>query len=60
VGRQYTGAIAPAFGENVVTHSCDSCGIGGAPGDGSDSFMGILIGIIAGAALALLGKGGSK
>lgn len=56
--RQYTGAIAPAFGENVVTHDC-GCGAMRPQSDGESGRVSIvLIGIVAGIAAALLTRGG--
>ena len=55
--RAYTGAIAPAFGENVITHGC-SC-VSGASAHGDGSGLMILLGAVAGAVIALW-KGDAK
>ena len=53
--REYTGAIAPAFGENVITHGCSCVSGASAPGDSGGLFT-VLLGIAAGVVLAMWGK----
>ena len=52
--REYTGAIAPAFGANVITHGC-SC-VSSDEASSGDGLLTIILGIVAGVALALMNK----
>lgn len=57
--RAYTGAIAPAFGENVITHDC-GCGAS-RNGDSSGAHVpAVLIGIAVGIAAAWFSGGATR